>query len=100
MVSRTGTPNQSNAVGRLKLVNPEEVQLVRGEDGLFRLKGGEQAEADPAVKVASGFLEGSNVNVVEQMVTMIALARQFEMQTKMLSNAEANDRAASQILGR
>ena len=25
---------------------------------------------------------------------------QFEMQTKMLSNAEANDRAASQILGR
>ena len=100
VVSRTGTPNQSNAVGRLKLVNPEEVQLVRGEDGLFRLKGGEQAEADPAVKVASGFLEGSNVNVVEQMVTMIALARQFEMQTKMLSNAEANDRAASQILGR
>jgi len=100
VVSRSGTPNQSNAVGRIKLVNPEEAQLVRGEDGLFRLKGGEQAEADPNVKVASGFLEGSNVNVVEQMVTMIALARQFEMQTKMLSNAEANDRAASQILGR
>jgi flagellar basal-body rod protein FlgF len=100
VVSRAGTPSQSNSVGRIKLVNPEEAQLVRGDDGLFRLGGGEQAEADPNVKIASGFLESSNVNVVEQMVSMISLARQFEMQTKMLSNAEANDRAATQILAR
>jgi flagellar basal body rod protein FlgF len=29
---------------------------------------------------------------------MISLARQFEMQMKMLSMADANDRAATQIL--
>jgi flagellar basal-body rod protein FlgF len=50
------------------------------------------------VQVAGGYLEGSNVNVVDQMVAMISLARQFEMQTKMLSTAEANDQAATRIL--
>jgi flagellar basal body rod protein FlgG len=35
-------------------------------------------------RVASGYIEGSNVNAAEQMVTMISLARQFEMQMKVL----------------
>jgi flagellar basal-body rod protein FlgF len=30
---------------------------------------------------------------------MISLARQFEMQTRMLSTAEQNDRAAARVLG-
>ena len=34
------------------------------------------------------------------MVQMISLSRQFEMQTRMLSTAEQNDRAAAQVLGR
>ena len=62
--------------------------------------GGAPAQADPNVRVAGGYLEGSNVNVVDQMVQMISLARQFEMQTRMLSTAEQNDRAAAQVLGR
>jgi flagellar basal-body rod protein FlgF len=48
--------------------------------------------------VAAGYLENSNVNPVEQMVAMISLARQFEMQIKLLTNAEMNDRAATQVL--
>jgi flagellar basal-body rod protein FlgF len=43
-------------------------------------------------------LEGSNVNSVEAMVRMISLARQFEMQIKMLQTADTNAQAASQIL--
>lgn len=50
--------------------------------------------------MAGGYLEGSNVNVVDQMVQMISLSRQFEMQTRMLSTAEQNDRAAAQVLYR
>ncbi len=87
-----------NVVGQLKLVNPPEETLVRGEDGLFRLQQGGAAPADPNVKVAGGYVEGSNVNVVDQMVQMISLSRQFEMQTRMLQTAEANDRAATQLL--
>ncbi len=88
-----------NVIGQLKLVNPPEEDLVRGNDGLFRMRDGAPAPVDENVQVAGGYLEASNVSVVEQMVTMIALARQFEMQTRMLQNAETNDRAASQLLG-
>lgn len=88
-----------NVVAQLKLVNPPEAELVRGDDGLFRVQGGVPAAADPNVRVAGGYLEGSNVNVVDQMVQMISLARQFEMQTRMLSTAEQNDRAAARVIG-
>ncbi len=88
-----------NVVAQLKLVNPPEAELVRGDDGLFRTQGGAPVAADPNVRVAGGYLEGSNVNVVDQMVQMISLARQFEMQTRMLSTAEQNDRAAARVLG-
>lgn len=90
--------NVVNVVARLKLVNPPEETLVRGEDGLFRTADGQAQVADEAVKVAGGYLEGSNVNVVDQMVTMISLARQFEMQVRMIQTAEKNDQAASQLL--
>ena len=99
-VPRSGARNSTSTVDQLKLVNPPEAELVRGGDGYFRLAGGNPAPADPAVRVASGYLEGSNVNVVEQMVSMISLARQYEMQTKMLSTAQEMDRAASQLVAK
>lgn len=94
----SGSRAAANAVGRLKLVNPPEEQLVRGGDGLFRLSNGEQAVADENVKVGGGYLEGSNVNLVEQMVTMISLARSYETQLRLLSNAQENDKASAQII--
>lgn len=98
VLPESGAQNTVSVVGRIKLVKPPEADLVRGEDGLFRLRDSSAASIDESVKVASGHLEGSNVNPAEQMVAMISLARQFEMQMKMLSTADANDRAATQIL--
>ena len=86
------------SVGRLKLVNPPAANLVRGDDGLFRQKDGNPASADPKVSVISGALESSNVNVVDEMVNMISLARQFEMHMKLLQHAENNDSKAAQLL--
>ena len=91
-------PSTVAAVGRIKLVNPPEAQLVKGGDGLFRLRGGGEAQADASVSLMDGALEGSNVSVVQEMVNMIALARQFDMQMKILQSAENNSRQASQIL--
>jgi flagellar basal-body rod protein FlgF len=86
-------------VGRLKLVNPVAADLVRGDDGLFRMKAGAAApQADPNVKLLTGTLEGSNVNPVEAMVDMIANARRFEMQMKTLQTAESNDQQANKLL--
>lgn len=97
-IPETGARNAVNTIGRLKLVNPNAADLVRGDDGYFRLRDGGGAALDESVKVVSGNLEGSNVNAAEQMVTMISLARQFEMQMKAISSAEANDRAATQVM--
>ncbi len=91
-------PSQVVVVGRVKLVNPPESQMVRGDDGLFRTRDGNAAEADAAVTLASGSLESSNVNTVEAMVNMISLARQFDMQMKMLQSADANAKQASTLL--
>ena len=93
-----GTPNNVSVVGRIKLVNPPENEMLRGDDGLFRTQTGEPANIDENVKIASETLEGSYVNPVDSMVNMISLARQFEMQIKMLQTADANAAKASQIL--
>ena len=89
----------SDLIGQLKLVNPPDNTLVRGDDGLFRTKDGSQPEADPNVAVVSGSIESSNVNPVESLVNMITLARAFDLHMQLLTNAQTNDAKASTILG-
>ncbi|MDR2188311.1 MAG: flagellar basal body rod protein FlgF [Azonexus sp.] len=98
VVANFGDQNNVNILGRIKLVNPPEADLVRGGDGLFRLRDGQPAPADENVTLAPGTLEGSNVNVTEAMVNLISLARQFEMQIQMLQKADANAQRADQLL--
>jgi flagellar basal-body rod protein FlgF len=88
-----------NAVGRLKLVTPEDQPLKRGTDGLFRAANNQPLPADATARVQDGALEGSNVSAVETMVAMIAAARQFEHQMKLMQTADQGDRAASKLLG-
>ncbi len=85
-------------VDRIKLVNPNNQDLTRGEDGLFRQINGQIAPADPDVKVESGAIESSNVSPVEEMVALIDIQRQFEMQVKLMKTAEENDRASAQMV--
>ena len=96
---KTASSKLPSTIGQLKLVNPPAGDITKGLDGMFRLKSGDPADADPTVKVADGTLEGSNVNVVESMVGMIGAARQFELQMKMLSTAEQNEQKAGTVLG-
>lgn len=94
----TPLPNTVVIIDRIKLVDPPENQLRKGEDGLFRLQGGDEAFIDGNVLLAAGALEGSNVNLVHEMVSMISLARQFDMQMKILESAENNAQQASELL--
>lgn len=97
-ITATTKPGAPTPLGRLKLVNPNEADLVRGDDGLFRLKSGLAADVDPQVSVVGGALENSNVNAVDSMVAMIALARSFDTQMSLLKNAENNAAKATQLL--
>jgi len=91
-------PAEMAKVGRIKLTNPPEIEMQRGEDGMFRRRDGNAADADGKVTVVGGNLESSNVNAVESMVNMITLARQFDTQMKLLQTADNNAKSASQLL--
>ncbi|OMH30005.1 flagellar basal-body rod protein FlgF [Motiliproteus sp. MSK22-1] len=84
--------------GRIKLVNPDPQGLVKGADGLMRTKAGEEAPLDPEVQLESGYLETSNVNAVNELTSMLDLARRFEMNIKMMQNAQENSEASARIL--
>src|SRR4029079_14338029 len=98
LVAQGQTPDATSTVGRIKLVNPANDQIARGDDGLFRMKNGGVADSDAAVQLGSGVLESSNVNTADAMVNMIELARQFEMQVKAIRTAEENANAATQLM--
>lgn len=91
-------PSDIQVVGQIKLVNPPVEQLERGGDGLFRLAGGQPAQADPGLRIVPGFVEKSNVSPAEAMVAMISNSRQFEMQMKVIQNASTNEERGNSIL--
>ncbi|MCY1499718.1 Flagellar basal-body rod protein FlgF [compost metagenome] len=91
-------PNVLAEVDRLKLVNPDLKQMEKGADGLIRYTGEGQVLADNDVQVTSGFLETSNVNAVEEMTSILALSRQFELSVKMMRTAEDDAAAMARVL--
>jgi flagellar basal-body rod protein FlgF len=84
-------------IGKIKMVTPEKA-FTRGNDGLFRSAAGD-LDADPTARLQDGALEGSNVSPVETMVAMIAAARQFEEQMKLISTSEKQEQSAAKLLG-
>jgi len=88
----------ATTLSRSRLVDPPAAELRKSTDGLLRTADGQPAPAEPNVRLASGALESSNVNVVEAMVGMIALSRQFELQMKMMQTADQNAQRAQSLL--
>lgn len=97
-------PNNILNMGRLKMVNAPEAQLLRGDDGLFRMPpqgNGQPAAAlpaDPTQRLISGVLEGSNVSPSGAMVAMIENSRRFESQMQLINEANKNAERANGLL--
>ncbi|MFO1389074.1 flagellar basal-body rod protein FlgF [Cellvibrio sp.] len=83
---------------RIKLVKPDIKNLEKGPDGLFRQRDGLPAAVDASVRVASGVLEGSNVNAMSEFTQILSLARQYDMQLKLMKTTEDNASASAQLL--
>jgi flagellar basal-body rod protein FlgF len=83
---------------RLKLVKPDKGVLSKGDDGLLHANSGAKLPSSPDVTLVSGMVEGSNVNAVDEMASILTLARQFDLEVRMMKSAEQNDEAASQLL--
>jgi flagellar basal-body rod protein FlgF len=95
------TNNQFNAmtaIARIKLVNPPDDEIVRGDDGLFRQQGGQPATADAAVTLTPAALEASNVNSVQALIDIIDQSRFFDMQVKLMQKADENANRAAQLM--
>lgn len=91
-------PDALAVVNRIKLVNPPHKDLIKTSSGLMHMKNGKPAKANANVHVASGVLEGSNVNTIESMVNMISLARQYDLQVKVMKTAQQNAQASAQLI--
>jgi flagellar basal-body rod protein FlgF len=83
---------------RIKLTRPPESGLTKGRDGLFRLGPDEAAPADASVRLVSGAIESSNVNAIETLVDIIGMARLFELQVKVMKEAEDTDAATTKLI--
>ncbi|WP_422419729.1 flagellar basal body rod protein FlgF [Pseudomonas sp. GZD-222] len=91
-------PRVMAEVDRIKMVNPDLKTMTKGPDGLIHTNTGQPADADANVKLVSGFLESSNVNAVEEMTSVLALSRQFELHIKMMTTAKEGDEAMARVL--
>ena len=103
-VQQPGAP-QATQVGLIQLtdfINPAGLQ-ARGEN-LFLETGasGAPLPSNPGLNglgtLQQGFVEGSNVNVVEEMVNMIETQRAYEMNSKAISTADQMLQYVSQNL--
>jgi flagellar basal-body rod protein FlgG len=67
-----------------------------GENGFVTTD--ETAEAEATAQVYAGFLEQSNVSVVDEMVTMIAVQRNYDTNQKMITTIDDTlDKAVNQV---
>jgi len=98
VVPQGSQPNAIAQVARIKLVKPDDGDLVQSAPGLFRTVSGEVPPADPTVRLNTGQLEASNVNMAESLVQMIEIARSYEMQIRAMNTAEENDELAAQLM--
>ena len=94
-----------NVIEQLALVsvdNPQNLEKMGGN--LFRPRDGVQVAQgnayDTGARVAQGFTEAANVEVVSEMVNMIEVQRQFEAYQKVMQTSDSLDRAANEKVGR
>lgn len=98
LVVKGEKPDALAAINRIKLVNPDERDLIKSADGLYRMKDGSELEADVEVRVVRGFLEASNVNAVDEMTNILSLSRQYELQVKLMQAIDENSQASARLL--
>lgn len=90
--------DQPQLVDRLKLASPVGSNVVKGLDGLFRVRGGGALPADPAGRLVSGSLEGSNVEATKALVDMVEASRAWDNQMKLITTAREMDGAAADLM--
>lgn len=94
--AQPGAPAQ--ALDRIKLADPQGSDTVKGLDNLYHVRDGGVLPGDLAGKLEVGALEGSNVNLSEALVDLIANQRSYEVQANLIKSAKDLDENAATLL--
>ncbi len=85
-------------IDRLKLVTIPPENLAKNAQGMIVTADGSRAQPDENINVSGGYLEGSNVTAISEMLDSISLSRQFEAQIKMMKAAQDLSEAGNRLL--
>jgi len=85
-------------VARLDFVQPSDYREMKKEGENLFSNGGQEVPGEG--EVAQGYIEKSNVEVVNEMVSMIECQRSFEMYQKMITTTDQLDQKVIQQVGR
>ena len=95
-----GAQGERQQVGTIgtSLGGSEEDPLVKSLDGHLRLSSGGIPDADQAAVLSQGFLEGSNIDAVSELVGTMEDQRQFEINIKLISLSKEIDEGGSSLM--
>jgi flagellar basal-body rod protein FlgF len=80
-----GLPVNSLMIADFK--DPSVLTPITGS--LFKAKDGVSPQTQASPRVVAGYVESSNVNVIEEMVNLINLSHVYTLDTKIVANREA-----------
>ena len=89
---------QTVIVGQLATTFGSEVPLAKTIDGFVRPIDGSIPAPDNRTILISGFLEGSNVQSVDELVTGIDQSRAYEINVKFITTAQEIDEASASLM--
>ena len=93
------TQNSAN-VGTIKITDFEDYNYLKhyGENYFQPVDGATEKQGNYTIN--QGYLETSNVQVVQEMVEMISVSRQYESNQRMITTIDSTLEIASKQLGR
>jgi flagellar basal body rod protein FlgG len=100
-INQDGTLSQGETtIGRLsvqRFANPS--QLIPLAGGYFMAAGGMQPEAVDQPELLQGYLEGSNVTPLREMVDLVLISRAYEANQKIINTVDQQMQKALEALG-
>ena len=89
---------QKVKVAQLATVSGSEIPLAKFEDGFVRTINETVPEPDNKIRLLSGFLEGSNVKTIDELVSNIENSRSYEINVKFITTAKEIDEATASLM--
>jgi flagellar basal-body rod protein FlgF len=91
-----GAPAQ--AIGKIRMVSTPAGGLTDIGNSLFTAAPGVTLQTDATASLAQNYLNGSNVDQTQSMMTMIANSRSYQLQTELMKNQAAGGGSLNTLL--